>query len=432
MNMSFDGLVQTIGQQGDMLWNDKLATLNRHGRGFPLNKSEKGIWLTYWLFKSFLPHYPRWRIVLVVFVAPIIICEPVILLLRLPTYLFVSLLWRLRRSFAHKAGRSFLCPLCYNPMKDPYYYCPRCKEIQPLLEPRINCLFFRTCSCGKSIWSIWGQYSGRKYKNLVCRNTERYFGCYRPYRLHKLAGCSSKYYVLTGTSVRAKHAVMAHLFQYLTVVGLENEGILAPAWPITQTELELCRRYLCEVLSHQSHDASAKYPLAKEKLGKKYSLAQSFALASSGGQTAHVFHNLPNRLFAQTKEITKFDLEWNSIRCLIIVIDVKRRSRLPWSEQYSRLVRVIEEYLELEIGKHLPIKIAIVVPYQGSAAPRASLHSTSDQVRDEIMKTDPTLGALLQRTTAEKDVRFFGGPIPEKFDLQQTAWLGELAEWIIR
>jgi hypothetical protein len=343
--------------------------------------------------------------------------------------LFALAVWWGERRLAKLRGRSWFCPLCINPLKEPLVYCPDCLRIQPRLRPGFDSPLSWRCPCGRSRWSKLGRYFLNPPRNLGCRDTDHFEGCYHPHPLPHLAGrLRPRHVAIVGTSERAKHAVMAHLLHHC-VAGERRYQLV---WDLNQLELELCRQFLFRSMREDTRGC--------EQPGQYYRLARTFLLQRQDGNDALVFHNIPNELLENTESLADYRITWDEMGGLLLVIDDERtddRFRpnvLSQAEIYSRLLRVIEEYRGTTIGERLPFKVAVLLPVAaGNAAdflPAAGGLIDSDGVKDLLKRRDPPLFGLLNWSTQAKKLRYFGGIMPDELDLKESQWIQEALDWI--
>jgi hypothetical protein len=433
-NMSQQELLDRIGQEGDALLKRKLSRVNAEGDYVPIEAgTTRPVLLIAKLF-AYLEQGGPAAVVLAVPALPLLAPIDLIhVILRFVLFPFVLLAWWLERRLAQMLGRSFFCPLCSNPMREPLVYCPKCKRVQPRLRPHPEALFIRTCECGEMSWPILGQFFLRCPQPLVCRDTERVTGCYRPHALAVLAGRGrSRHVAVAGTTARAKHAVMAHLFEHLA----QGDGPLGqwePAWDMSALELELFEQTLSRSFQIDTSDC--------DKLGERYTLALSFVLRKARGSQLYVFHNVAQHWLDSTPLLIKNVLNWKLTHGMIFVLDPEQMGliadsdQLPQAEAYSRLLRVIEEFCRLQAGSTLPLRVAVVLPVpDGQAAtlgvPGVKSGLSGEAVQKLVREKEPALHALLIRSVAPAKLGFFAGPIPDDLDLKKTKWLHDVLTWV--
>lgn len=432
--MNEQELLERIGQEGDALLKRKLSRVNAEGDYVPIEGgSVRPVLLTAMLF-AYLEQGGPAAVVLAVPALPLLAPIDLVLVIgRFVMFPFVLLAWWLERKMSQLLGRSYFCPLCSNPMCEPLLYCSQCKRVQPRLRPHPEALFLRTCECGQSSWPILGQFFLRCPQPLVCRDTERVTGCYRPHPLASLAGrYSSKHLAVAGTSTQAKHAVMAHLFAHL-VEGDRRFGTWTPAWELSEMEMELSRKRLVKAFREDTTDC--------EKPGDRYTLGLSFVLRSVDDSQLLVFHNVAQHWLDSTSLLVKNVLNWKLIQGMVLVLDpelmgvIADPQELPQAEAYSRLLRVIEEYCVLSTGSPLPLRVAVVLPVPAGRAaamglPGVKASMLGEAIRQLVREKEPALHALLVRSVAPTKLAFFAGPIPDDIDLKKTKWLHEVLTWM--
>jgi len=302
------------------------------------------------------------------------------------------------------------------------------------LRPRFNCLFQQPCvSCGRRSWSLLGLPLGKPPNTLVCRQTGTLSGCYHPITIPALQGRRVVHAGLAGVTLAAKHGVMAHLFAQLVEHGTGGAGY-RPGWEVTGLELQLCQAILYRAFETDTS--------ACETPGRRWTLAWTAVFEPQGAGRTLAFHNIVDQLLTDTDQLARNSLNWKDLDSLILVLDpaqlglkIDPHLRQP-VEIWSRLVRVIEEYCSAPAGQCLPCKVAVVlaVPERGHSLAflPAELKQglTALEVERIVRENDPALAALLRRTVAGRKLRFFGGIIPQTFDLTQTRWLEAALRWI--
>ncbi|MFO0877896.1 MAG: hypothetical protein U0840_11130 [Gemmataceae bacterium] len=432
--MTAQQLIDQIGDEGDALLKTRLRRVDDDGDYVPINQgSSRPVLLSAMLVASLErigPGSVAIAIPALLFLAPI---DLILVVVRFLLFPFVLTAWWLERRLARFLRRSFFCPLCSNPMQEPFVYCPKCKTVQPRLRPYPEALFWRTCECGATRWSILGQFLLRRPQPLVCRDTEHITGCYRPHPLASLAGTNtSRHIALAGSSIRSKHAVMAHLFYHLTS-GTTQRGSFAPAWDMSELELELSEKVLYRAFRVDTSVC--------EKPGNRYTLSLSFVLRRKRSGELLAFHNLAQPWLESTPLLVKNVLNWKLIHGMIFVLDPEQLGKvpeaklLPQVEIYSRILRVIEEYCVLPVGRTLPLQLAVLLPIPAGQAAALNLPGTrgelpQQQVQQLIRDREPGLHALLCRSIAPGKLRFFGGILPDKLDPDQSTWIARALEWL--
>jgi hypothetical protein len=349
--------------------------------------------------------------------------------------LFV-VLWYCERGVARLLRRTFFCPLCYNPMRDPYVYCPACGRVQGNLEPRINNLLFKRCvGCGEKRWRIFGNYLFKPPQPLVCRDTIWHLGCYRPHHLDKLAGkCSARRIALVGPNVASKHVFLSHLVNYMVEGRRARPKCYRSANHLSTMEFEL----LTQVLPQDFGKQTKHY----ERPGKRYTLARTLVLRKGRSKRLAVIHNVPNACMHNEERLFRDGLAWRQIDAMVFVADLSLVAADGWAgllslaEVYSRVVRVIEKDLPLAPGKRLPFRVAIVLPLTQKATLARSIDSEGcvppDEVERYISQETPGFYALVQRTVSPSKLRFFGGLVTSKLNPQRSRWLDDVVRWVAR
>jgi hypothetical protein len=329
------------------------------------------------------------------------------------------------RKLAHRLGRdNYFCPLCCNPMKDPCVYCPKCRRVQPRLGSWSG-LLYHTCECKQHRWLVPGRFLSRRPGPAVCRDTDEFLGCYLPHALpDELAGrFGSRHVAIAGTSSRVKHAVMASLFVQATRAKVAGIGQLEPAWDLSRLELSLFEALLAGGSGLDGDDL--------DRPGEHYVLAQSFILRPVQSSELLVFHNVPNSWLTETLALARGGRNWKSTKGLVFVLDTQRmgeavdEAKVPQSEAYSRLVRVIEEFCSLRAGAQLPLRVAVVIPVFGEK-------SLGAKPEEYLKRNDPALHALMTRTVAPQNLRFWSGSVGSdaRDDTGRTRWAHEVLEWV--
>lgn len=431
--MSADGLLEKIGKKGDRLWTGKLHEVDRDtGMYIPLREPTPPAWSL--LYRIGLQDESGIRTF--AFFPLLFPIDALHFVARIFLFPLVWLLWWTEKRVALWLGRYYFCPVCHNLMDEPLVYCPNrsCKRVQARLRPSFNSLFVRTCpACGEGRWRILGQRFLSPPEPLVCRHTEKTSGCYHPQPVPLLAGkCRSVYIGLAGTTVRAKHSVMAHLFRHLAGQGIRKVSY-QPAWDLSELELKLCDQVL--------HRAFREDTRRCEVPGEQYTLGLTLPLQAEGKKHLLVFHNIAQHWLGKTEILARTGLNWNLLRTLVFVIDAAQMDALttetaaPQVETYTRLVRAVEEYCGLRPGSTLPFRVAVVLALPGkpAAARRrgASGEMPPEKVERLLAERDPALYALLRRTVPPGRLRFFGGSIPPDLEVARTRWLQDVLEWAV-
>jgi hypothetical protein len=351
---------------------------------------------------------------------------------------FAWVSWRGERWLARRTRGSHLCPLCTNPIQDPLVFCPRCGRIQPRIQPTWSAPLAWPCYCGESRWPTLGQYFGGSRGPLVCRDQPHFTGCHRRTRLEGVAGrYVATHVALFGASLKAKHAVMGHLFARIAD-GTDRGGLSAtPAWDLSRLELDLARSHLIKAFVEDTAPA--------ESPGAEYTLGLAFLAHSRDTGRLYHIRNLAEKWVARTDRLAEKSLDWNFVRCLALVLDPTGLGRfdttefLPHAEVLSRLIRVIEEYLEIPPGDRLPHSLAVILPLPDLReldslrleldAPHGE-GAVDDRIRSVLRDRDPALIALVDRCFEPSRVGFFAGPIPNTLDLKATEWLKQVLDWL--
>lgn len=439
--MSADELTRLIGHEGDALFHPTLGKTDQAGNVIPFVPPtfNPEVMLTARVLDAIAtaPSPGAW-----IGLASLMLLAPFVDFARLiaqGTYFpFALLVWRLERSLSRWKQRSFFCPLCTNSMEDPLVCCPHCLQIQPRIQPTWTAPLIWRCDCGKGSWSTIGQYAIKCPHLLVCRPQPHVTGCYH---LHPLRGLAGKYptshVALVGTSMRAKHSVMANLFAH-TASGFgrkQYEGV--PATRVTDLELHLARTHLAQGFMIDT--------AACESPGEKYTLGLCFAMLTKQRRRLYAIHNIPMPWLSKADVLNRKSVNWRLIRNLVVVLDAELLGKIdastpvPQAEILSRLIRVIEQYLDLQPGAELPHRLAVVLPLPprhffselqtelGGVLPEGVEES---RVRRVVRERDPALSALVSRCFRSNRVRFFSGPMPDSLDLSKTPWLANVLDWV--
>jgi hypothetical protein len=269
---------------------------------------------------------------------------------------------------------------------------------------------------------------------LICRDTEWVEGCYRPHRIPHLAGrYAARHIALMGSTVAAKHVAMAHLFCHLARGPGPRQASYRPGWKLSEMELQLCRQVLCKGYRQDTR----RY----ESLGRRYGLARTFILNRPDDPTLRVFHNLLDHWFDEDHSLHDCGMLWTNLDGLIFVLDGDELSsgtssrKLPPVERYSRILRVIEQARSLAPGGRLPMKVGIVVTFSCRETAEKWLSCpgslTGEMARELILRSEPNLHALLQRSLAPHRLQFWMGVMPEDLVLSKSAWMHDLISWMI-
>ncbi len=249
--MNHDALLTKIGRLGDRLWRDQLSPNDANGKVIPLQEEPHDAWSLLFRLRLWLgirPGRPTLGWLLYAIGLPLFAVIDVIqVFMRLLLYMPVLIVWWLEKQLAIGFGRYYYCPFCFQRMDEPLVFCPQpgCRRVQSRLKPMLLSLFFRRCpSCGVTQWKILGQRFSAVAGPFVCRHTARVSGCYRPNPVPALTGCCRATYIgFLGSTVRAKHSVMAHLFRHM-IAGDVNRMAFEPAWELAQLEIQLCDQLL--------------------------------------------------------------------------------------------------------------------------------------------------------------------------------------------
>lgn len=441
-----------IGEAGDALWKGRFP--ERNGE-HPIPLDELGLpgWSLLYQTSQLvdrLANKDKTPLELVLFgflcllipawFALFLVVDLVHLPVRFLLYPLVLAAWWGEKRLALLLGRRIFCPICHQVMDDPWVYCPnpRCPQpVQARLRPRFHSLFLRTCStCGRGRWLLLGQRFLFRPRHLVCRHTDTVSGCFHPIRLPALQGGNRlTNLAIVGTSTRAKHALMAHLFHQLTSEELDGQEF-EPAWNLTELELLLCRTALFQAFQTDTK----KY----EMPGKRYSLCWAFLLQARGRKQLVAFHNMVNRWFQQTEKLAEKGANWARVNGLLLLLDPVAMGkknppgRLPQMEYYARLVRVVEEFCDLRPGSTLPFPVAVLLgvpPNQASQFGQTvfPLDGLSSEETEEIIRRhDPALLGLLRRTVEPDRLGFFSGVLPPQLNTSETLWMRQAVNWLIR
>ena len=443
MTMSPDPLVQKIGKQGDALLKTKVIRSDEDGYDIPFDQHVpyRDTMLTVKLHEKLNPNeespenLPIWAgIFAVVFV------DIAVKIVFFPIYLAAILFWFAERGWSRLKKRSFFCPFCTNPSRDPLVYCPKCQRVQPRIRPSFRAPLVWRCGCGKYSWFTVGQYAFGSPGPLCCRDLPTVTGCYRPHPAPELAGRTHAVHTaIAGTSTRAKHAVMAHLFKHLSVGSLSETGPCDPAWDVSADELKLCETRLNRSFLKGEETTDCETP------GTNYTFAQSFMLDTERGRLL-VYHNVAQQWLRATESLVRKGLNWELVSGLVFVLDPEKLSgsdlnKFPQAEAWSHLVQAVEQYCGVPPGQPLPLKVAVVLPvpdaktfsdFWKEADPTARDRGMSEvEVRDLVRRRDPALYALLTRCLHPNRLAYFGGTIPPSLDLKRTFWLCDALQWVL-
>jgi len=425
--MSGGDLLRAIGQRGDSQWSRRLSDAHD---GFYVMVDDPGP--PYW---SLLYRASKLNPDLFLAVAPLAaLIDAAYWVVRAAVFPFFLTLWSAERGAARLLRRTFFCPLCFNPMTEPYVYCPRCGRVQGRLRPRIGSLLFKRCAgCGETRWRLIGNYLLNPPGPLVCRDTPQHTGCYRPHQLPNLAGrCSVERIALVGPSVASKHTLLAHLVNQMVNGSASRGSQYYPTGKLSTLEFQLMR----QTLARSPHEPTDHC----ERPGRRYTLARTFALQGAHGKNVAVIHNVSNSWIRYEDRLFTDGLAWTGIRSLVFVIDAAviegngSEGILSHVEVYSRLVRVIEKDLSLAPGSPLPLRVAIVLPLTSGANVAQPVHSngtiSAADVQRYVAQGAPALHALVQRTVAPGQLRYFGGLGSPKLDLSRSGWVRDVAGWV--
>jgi len=419
--------LRAIGQLGDSQWSRRLSDAHE---GFYVRVDDPGP-----PYLSLLYRASKLNPDVFLVAAPLAaLIDAVHWILRAAVFPLFLYLWFAERGVARLLGRTFFCPLCFNPMTEPYVYCPKCRRVQGRLRPRIGSLMFKRCAgCGETRWRLIGNYLLSPPRPLVCRDTPQHTGCYRPHQLANVAGrCSVKRIALVGPSVASKHTFLAHLVNQMVNGSASRGGQYYPVGKLSSLEFQLMRQTLAR---------SALEPTDHcERPGRRYTLARTFALQRGRGRNVAVIHNVSNTWIRYEDRLFTDGLAWTEIRSLVFVIDAAliegngSEGILAHAEVYSRVVRVIEKDLSLAPGRYLPVRVAIVLPLTSGANMAQSIGAngaiSAAGVKRYVAQGAPALHALVQRTVAPGDLRYFGGLITPNLDLDGSGWVQDLVGWV--
>jgi hypothetical protein len=432
-----DSLVREIGRQAEALWENRLPIRDR-GRPHPFVERAPPWWsLSYRLLVLLeQQNEPVWLwVVTLLVIVPLVAFDLVHALARLLLWPIVLGLWWVEKRWALAREWHYFCPLCHHRMDDPWVYCdqPRCRRrVQPSLRPQFNSLFIRRChGCTHSRWAVLGQRWLFPPRTLLCRHTPTTSGCHRVLGIPDLAGrLAVRHVALAGTSLRARHALMAHLFDQLT---WEEGGGRAwePGWAVSALELQLCREVLCRAFEQDTEFC--------ERPSEHYSLAWTFLLRA--GSRGLCFHHLLGSWFDRTDALAENGTNQEALHGLIFFLDPDDvvegvpPGSLPPEEIYARIVRVTEEYCALPPGRRMPWRVALVLGVTERQEALRDLFEAGpagaeeQEVEETLRRYVPGLLALVRRTVGRGRVRCFAGPIPPECDPQATSWLQAVAHW---
>jgi hypothetical protein len=348
-------------------------------------------------------------------------------LVRVPLYLIVVRVWRLERWRRVRLGLTYFCEHCFNNMISPVLLCPTlgCRHrLQPTLRPTYNSLLTRLCpGCRRTWWWVIGHHSRRRSGALVCMGGQGNRGCGRQLTLPALAGRKRRHIALVGTSVRARHVILAECLRALEEGRVGRQRCIADG-QLGRFEAELARQVLCRSYSQDTR------PL--DHPGQKYSLAHSLVLEPVGRDPAVVFHNLLASWIETSHRLAQKACNWNVTQRLLLVVDAQRVSReeqlrgLPDAEVYSRLVRDVEEFLGWPLGEPVPLRTAVVLAW-----PPGETKVPGDPA-GWLAANDAALSALLRLSLRPRQLAIFTGAIPADPHLSGTDWLSKALAWLLR
>jgi hypothetical protein len=432
--MTVDQLIRAISKRGNALWNSELPD---HQDGVYIRLSEPlpftGSLLTWWTkrvggpSKDISPLLVMGWLVLLPF-------ELVQLLLRPLLFPIVWLVWSFEKLVASWLGYDYFCPLCHNATNTPFVYCPKCRRVQGLLAPSVGALFRQPCAeCGEVVAPTLGNHLLQQPKNLVCRDTRRTKGCYRPLALPTFPRTvSSSHSVIFGGTVAAKHAVLSHLVAHALQSHSQNgPGCYRIPWDLNQLEWSLMEQFLSR---SYSLDTSVV-----EELAPRYTLARTFILQKDERRLL-VLHNLVNAWVASEKRLYTEGIAWKNVQSAIFVVDPDvlahegKPQQLTHAEIFSRMIRVIEKDLAVDPGHTLPLRVAVVVPLTNQTRKSYGLSSASElspeMVEQFLGEHSPATYSLLRRTVGSTKLAWFGGAMPATLDTAVTFWLKPLVKWL--
>jgi hypothetical protein len=339
-------------------------------------------------------------------------------------------LWRLERIVARLRGIRFFCPICHHDTADPYVYCPQCGRVQGLIRPTIGTVFSWSCAeCGRTSWPILGNYLRRRPKHLVCRNTLDTFGCYRPLPFdNHWRPTLPRHVVVASGGMRAKHAFLAHFAHH--AVSHRPASSAAP-WDFHRFELEYLKGHVA--YSYSRDTAACEQP------GAAYTLARSLILQRADDRWL-VIHNLALPWLQSEKELLTRGPNWKSVHSLVFVVDLDeleadgRPVAISHVESFERILRAAQYKIPVEPNAPFPLKIAIAVPIPdtkgGKVYATAARELSSADAEEVVRKAVPSLYALVRSCTSKKNVRFFGGNLPDGLLPERTHWIKKLIDWI--
>ena len=425
--------LREIGELGDSQWRQRLSDSDA-GAYVRLKDGPPPYWsIVYRVYRwaESQPDSPDRYGVLVVAAVFLVWIDVVVGLIRVALLPLLLLAWWCERGLARLLGRTFLCPLCHNPMRDPYVFCSSCRRVQGQLRPTVNSLFIYCCArCGETRWPVLGNYLGGSPRPLVCRDTRGHRGCYYPHPLTGLAGTSAARHVaIVGPALASKHAFLGHLVAQVVSGG--DRGY-RPANTLAGLEFDLMKQRFMNALQGDTADC--------EQPGKRYSLARTLVLQAPR-RALFVLHNLCNSWLADEERLFTDGISWSDISSLVFVVDgaVSRANggegAMSHAEVYSRVVRVVEKDLRLNPGTLLPFQVAVVLPFPPHAFPvqgsGVSGRLAEADAEAHLWREAPAFCAMLRRTMAPHKLRFFGGVLDSKLDLLRGRWLQEVADWIL-
>jgi len=439
--MTADELIRQIGHEGDALFRPTLNRKDRAGNTVPFTPPafNPESMLTARVLDAIAEagSFGAW-----IGLASLMLLAPFVdfarLLLQGTYFPLAWLIWRSERMLSRWQRRSFFCPLCTNSIEDPLVYCPHCLQIQPRIQPTWTAPLLWRCDCDKSTWPTLGQYLLKCPQPLVCRDLPHVTGCLHFHPLRDLAGkYPATHAALVGTSFRTKHAVMAHLFAHMADGFGKKRNQSVPASRISVLELQLARTHLFAGFMNDTSECEAP--------GERYTLGLCFSMLAKHRKKLYAVHNVAQPWLVKTDVLNRKSLNWKLIRNLVVVLDPKLLGKIdspqpvPQAETVSRLIRVIEQYCDVQPGTELPHRLAIVLPVPprhffadlqkelGGLPPTGAVEG---QVQRVVRERDPALYALVRCCFKPSHVRFFSGPLPDTLDLPRTAWLTNVLDWL--
>lgn len=356
-------------------------------------------------------------------------------IVRLVVFPFVWLLAWFQRNWAARRGVGYFCPVCHNTSCEPLVQCPVCHQVQGALRPRPGELFTHRCAnCGKTSWSILGQFGAKYDDDLVCRDTRTTVGCLRTIRIAPILGDPVEHAVIAGPRLRSKHSTLSHLLGHATRRGAGRlwQPASASRWPLGPIEFRAIQSALPQSLQHDTR--------ALETPGSEYTLARTTILKSSGSLCA--VHNLAEPWVQRESLLYQNGYPLVLARTWFYVLDAEQLERdaseaheSP-AETLSRMIRVVQQLRCLSPTETLPTKLAILLPIPAghsawTTATAAGLPTTltDEQVRDYLRLKSPALCGVISTIFRARNVRYFAGPMPPTLRLDETGWIADAWEW---